>query len=608
VLGAGEVRRITVCCRMRTRVPSSCAIMSSTVAAGARLDFHLLNSGGRLGRVTFDVRLGKAAHFALHAAQIGGGEQTLEVVTTVTHAEPDAVSARSIRSMLGGKATGSYLGKIAVRAARRAPTRASRCARCCSIAPRPPTPSRSWRSSPTTSNARMAARWASWTNRRCSTWPRAGWTPRRPNAAAARLRRGRVRGLRRRGGEGAVRGGGARQAGGNAGMNAPDTPLPDSWEGRHGWGGDSCPTPPRKGKSYRRDFPGLLTPRAALALSRYRRDGAEAAGGDRRDGARDGRRLCHRPSRRLCALGQHDAGLSRRRGARWPGSSARRRTRSSSCAARPRGSTSSRKAGAGRTCKAGDRILLSQLEHHSNIVPWQMLRGADGRADRCRAADAKMAGSILTRCERMHHAAAQDGGAGACLERAGFRARCPARRAISRTRWARHSDRRLSGGAAPAGGCRGARMRFLCLFGAQALRPDRHRRAVGAERAARCHAALAGRRLDDRPRDLRAHDLCPAPTRFEAGTPAIVEAIGLAAAIDYVEAIGLPAIHAHEAALVARRARRCVGHQQRAPVRAGRQRRHPLFRGRGGASARCRHHIGRRKASRSAPGIIARSR
>ena len=42
----------------------------------------------------------------------------------------------------------------------------------------------------------------------------------------------------------------------------------------------------------------------------------------------------------------------------------------------------------------------------------------------------------------------------------------------------------------------------------------------------------------------------PAPGRFEAGTPAIVEAIGLAAAIDYVSAIGLPAIHAHEVALV----------------------------------------------------------
>jgi cysteine desulfurase/selenocysteine lyase len=39
------------------------------------------------------------------------------------------------------------------------------------------------------------------------------------------------------------------------------------------------------------------------------------------------------------------------------------------------------------------------------------------------------------------------------------------------------------------------------------------------------------------------------PYRFEAGTPAIIETIGLGAAIDYVEAIGFPAIAAHERAL-----------------------------------------------------------
>ncbi|WP_288037072.1 cysteine desulfurase, partial [Acidiphilium sp.] len=39
------------------------------------------------------------------------------------------------------------------------------------------------------------------------------------------------------------------------------------------------------------------------------------------------------------------------------------------------------------------------------------------------------------------------------------------------------------------------------------------------------------------------------PYRFEAGTPAIVEAVGLAAAIDYVNAIGFPAIASHERAL-----------------------------------------------------------
>ena len=39
------------------------------------------------------------------------------------------------------------------------------------------------------------------------------------------------------------------------------------------------------------------------------------------------------------------------------------------------------------------------------------------------------------------------------------------------------------------------------------------------------------------------------PHRFEAGTPAIIETIGLGAAIDYVNAIGMEAIAAHEAAL-----------------------------------------------------------
>jgi cysteine desulfurase/selenocysteine lyase len=41
------------------------------------------------------------------------------------------------------------------------------------------------------------------------------------------------------------------------------------------------------------------------------------------------------------------------------------------------------------------------------------------------------------------------------------------------------------------------------------------------------------------------------PHRFEAGTPPIVQAIGLGAALDYMQQIGRPAIRAHEAALTA---------------------------------------------------------
>jgi cysteine desulfurase/selenocysteine lyase len=40
------------------------------------------------------------------------------------------------------------------------------------------------------------------------------------------------------------------------------------------------------------------------------------------------------------------------------------------------------------------------------------------------------------------------------------------------------------------------------------------------------------------------------PHKFEAGTPAIVQAIGLAAAIDYVNSVGKTRIRNHESALV----------------------------------------------------------
>ncbi len=43
----------------------------------------------------------------------------------------------------------------------------------------------------------------------------------------------------------------------------------------------------------------------------------------------------------------------------------------------------------------------------------------------------------------------------------------------------------------------------------------------------------------------------PPPERFEAGTPPIVQAIGLGAAVRYVEGLGMENIHAHEQGLLA---------------------------------------------------------
>ena len=44
----------------------------------------------------------------------------------------------------------------------------------------------------------------------------------------------------------------------------------------------------------------------------------------------------------------------------------------------------------------------------------------------------------------------------------------------------------------------------------------------------------------------------PPPERFEAGTPVISQAVALAAACDYLSAVGLDKVAAHEAALTAR--------------------------------------------------------
>ena len=44
----------------------------------------------------------------------------------------------------------------------------------------------------------------------------------------------------------------------------------------------------------------------------------------------------------------------------------------------------------------------------------------------------------------------------------------------------------------------------------------------------------------------------PPPQRFEAGVPMTAQAVGLAAAVDYIEDLGIERIHAHEVALTER--------------------------------------------------------
>ena len=199
--------------------------------------------------------------------------------------------------------------------------------------------------------------------------------------------------------------------------------------------------------------------------------------------------------------------------------------------------------------KPGDRVLLSLLEHHSNIVPWQLLRertgieidvcplAADGAIDVAKmqamvtpqhalvalAHVSNVLGSVLDtrRAAEIAH------GVGAKLLLDGCQAvpRLPVDVAALGCDFYVFSGHKLYG---PTGiGALWARAAIL-----EAM-PPWH----------------GGGAMIDRVTFERTTFL-PPPARFEAGTPAIVEAIGLAAAIDYVEAVGLEAIHAHESALV----------------------------------------------------------
>jgi Fe-S cluster assembly protein SufD len=85
-----------------------------SVEAGASAHVFALNTASRYGRIELDVTLHDGADFAFDAAMIGGGQSTLEIVTTVRHIEPNATSRQTVRSVLGDKAMGSYLGKVAV--------------------------------------------------------------------------------------------------------------------------------------------------------------------------------------------------------------------------------------------------------------------------------------------------------------------------------------------------------------------------------------------------------------------------------------------------------------------------------------------------------------
>jgi Fe-S cluster assembly protein SufD len=82
--------------------------------AGAKARIFALNTALVYGRIELEVSLAEGADFELYGANIGTGLSTNEIVTNVQHIGVGGRSRQVIRSVLNGKATGSYLGKVEV--------------------------------------------------------------------------------------------------------------------------------------------------------------------------------------------------------------------------------------------------------------------------------------------------------------------------------------------------------------------------------------------------------------------------------------------------------------------------------------------------------------
>jgi cysteine desulfurase/selenocysteine lyase len=192
------------------------------------------------------------------------------------------------------------------------------------------------------------------------------------------------------------------------------------------------------------------------------------------------------------------------------------------------------------------RVLLSVLEHHSNIVPWQLAGWqvdvcpltADGRID-LDAAEA-----MLTPEHTMVAFAHVSNVLGSVLD---------ARRAADLAH--RVGAKLLLDGCQAVPRLAVDVAALGCDFYAFSSHKLYGPTGIGAlwGRAELLEAMppwQGGGAMIDRVTFERTSYAAP-PQRFEAGTPAIVEAIGFGAAADWVAAQGLATIHAHEAALVA---------------------------------------------------------
>ena len=198
----------------------------------------------------------------------------------------------------------------------------------------------------------------------------------------------------------------------------------------------------------------------------------------------------------------------------------------------------------------GDRIVVTEMEHHANLIPWQQLAqrtGAelawlpiddDGRLD---LSDLESVVDERTKVVALVHqsnilgtlnpvdvigARARDVGALVVLDACQSVPHMPV------------SFRDLD-------------VDFLAFSGHKMLGPSGIGVLVGRrELLGHLPPFLTGGSMIEQV-FMDHSTFAPPPQRFEAGTPPISQAVGLAAAVEYLKALGMQAVHEHESALTA---------------------------------------------------------
>lgn len=197
---------------------------------------------------------------------------------------------------------------------------------------------------------------------------------------------------------------------------------------------------------------------------------------------------------------------------------------------------------------AGDEIVLSEMEHHSNIVPWHFWRERYGAVirwapvDEAGALDVEALEELLSPRTKLVSLTHMSNVLGTVAPVRRIAELCRARGiplVVDGAQGAVHLPLDVQALGAD----------FYCFTGHKIYGPTGigvlYGRMEWLERLPPFEGG--GEMVETVTKEMVTYN--HGPHRFEAGTPPIIEAAGLAAALDYVERLGREAIRAHEATL-----------------------------------------------------------